>query len=103
MRIIKHIGTAAFVSMAFVSMALFGVSTTYAADAAPGKQLYDDNCQGCHDTRIHTRPNRIIHTYGDLVNRVKFCDTQVKTNFSETQIKDVTDYLNTEFYKFVKE
>ena len=84
-------------------MSVFALSAANAADIDEGKKLYDKNCHGCHDTRIHTRPNRIIHTYGDLANRVKFCDAQVKAGFTPEQLKAVTDYLNTTFYKFVKE
>lgn len=68
-----------------------------------GKQIYDKHCMGCHDTRIHTRPNRIVHVYTDLANRVKFCDAQLKSNFNDAQLKAVTEYLNTSFYKFIKE
>lgn len=82
---------------------LLPLASANAGNVENGKKLYDANCHGCHDTKVHTRPNRIIHTYGDLVNRVKFCDAQVKAGFSDDQIKDVSDYLNTEFYKFVKE
>jgi mono/diheme cytochrome c family protein len=87
------------------SILLFAASAgTMAGDVKNGKKLYQENCDGvCHDTRVHTRPNRIIHTYPDLVNRVKFCDTQTKSNFSDAQIQDVADYLNSEFYKFVKD
>lgn len=73
-----------------------------AADAKNGKKLYTAKCGGCHDTRVHTRPNRIVHTYEDLVNRVRFCDTNAKTNFSDSDIFDVSEYLNNEYYKFLK-
>lgn len=75
---------------------------TYAGDITIGKKLYEEKCNGCHDTRIHTRPNRIIHTYDDLVNRVKFCDNASKAGFDSKQMEDVTDYLNDAFYKFIK-
>jgi len=97
MKVIKPIAT-----IILLSVGIFGLAAVYAGEV-DGKKLYDDNCQGCHDTRIHTRPNRIIHTYGDLANRVKFCDAQVKAGFNDEQLKAVTDYLNTAFYKFVKE
>jgi cytochrome c2 len=74
-----------------------------AASIENGKKLYAEHCTTCHDTKIHTRPNRIIHTYGDLVNRVKFCDAQSKAGFTDVQIHDVAEYLNTNFYKFVKD
>jgi len=88
---------------------LFGLSlltlsqTSFAANAEHGKKLYGDRCHGCHDTKIHTRPNRIIHTFDDLVGRVKFCDNASAANFSESDIMDVVEYLNQDFYKFIKD
>ena len=76
--------------------------TTFAANAEHGKKIYESKCGGCHDTRVHTRPNRIVHTYEDLVNRVRFCDANAKTSFTESDILDVSEYLNNEFYKFLK-
>lgn len=78
------------------------VPASFAANAEHGKKLYDSHCHACHDTKIHTRPNRIIHTYDDLVGRVKFCDTASKANFSDSDMMDVVEYLNKTFYKFVK-
>ncbi|KPJ92899.1 MAG: hypothetical protein AMJ55_09050 [Gammaproteobacteria bacterium SG8_15] len=74
----------------------------FAADVEKGKKLYTERCGGCHDTKVHTRPNRIVHTYEDLVNRVRFCDNAAKANLSEEEIYDVSDYLNDTFYKFLK-
>ena len=72
-------------------------------NAKNGELQYMEKCDGrCHDTKIHTRPNRIIHTYEDLLNRVRFCDSQAKSNFSEQDVIDVSAYLNNAFYKFVK-
>ena len=45
---------------------------------------------------------RIVHTYEDLVNRVRFCDNAAKTHLKDQEIYDVSDYLNNEFYKFLK-
>ena len=74
-----------------------------AADTKHGEELYKAKCGGCHDTSVHTRKNRIIHTYDDLVNRVKFCDNAAKAKFTDNDITDVVEYLNNTFYKFVKE
>jgi cytochrome c5 len=96
-----------FTTVAALTLSVMSITPVLAGDNAAnvenGKKLYAANCTTCHDTKIHTRPNRIIHTYGDLVNRVKFCDAQAKAGFSESQINDVADYLNVNFYKFVKE
>ena len=74
----------------------------FAVNAEHGKKLYTERCGGCHDTKVHTRPNRIVHTYEDLVNRVKFCDSAAKANMTEDDIYDVSEYLNNTFYNFLK-
>jgi cytochrome c5 len=91
---------------ASLSLSILNVAAARADDTASienGKKLYAAHCTSCHDTKIHTRPNRIIHTYGDLVNRVKFCDAQSQAGFTDSQINDVAEYLNSTFYKFVKD
>lgn len=87
-----------------ITLLLSGLTAlpTFAADVEKGKKLYTERCGGCHDTKVHTRPNRIVHTYEDLVNRVRFCDNAAKANLSEEEIYDVSDYLNDTFYKFLK-
>jgi len=73
-----------------------------APNADNGKTLYNAKCGGCHDTKVHTRPNRIVHTYEDLVSRVRFCDNAAQSNLKENEIYDVSEYLNNAFYKFMK-
>ena len=89
---------------ALLALTILSLATTasFAANAENGKKIYESKCGGCHDTRVHTRPNRIVHTYEDLVNRVRFCDANAKTSFTESDILDVSEYLNNEFYKFLK-
>ena len=77
-------------------------TASFAANVEHGKKLYNERCGGCHDTKVHTRPNRIVHTYEDLVNRVRFCDNAAKANLKDEEIYDVSDYLNETFYKFIK-
>jgi len=86
------------------TLLLSAVSSTsaLAANAEHGKKLYTERCGGCHDTKVHTRPNRIVHTYEDLVNRVRFCDNAAKAGLKDDEIYDVSDYLNNTFYKFMK-
>ncbi|WP_455202731.1 hypothetical protein [Kaarinaea lacus] len=86
------------------TLLLAAISSTpaLAANAENGKKLYTERCGGCHDTKVHTRPNRIVHTYEDLVNRVRFCDNAAKAGLKDEEIYDVSDYLNDTFYKFMK-
>jgi cytochrome c553 len=90
-------------------LAILGFSTISASsvmaagDPVRGKTLHDAKCFACHDTHQYTRKNRIIHTYDDLLARVKFCDSAAKAGFSSQDIQDVVAYLNKEFYKFKPE
>ena len=85
-----------------LSLTAMSSTPTFAANAENGKKLYTERCGGCHDTKVHTRPNRIVHTYEDLVNRVRFCDNAAKAGLKDEEIYDVSDYLNNTFYKFLK-
>ncbi len=69
-------------------------------DAQKGQVLVDNNCVSCHDHSIYTRPNHIVTSYGELVARVEFCETQNGKNWSAQQIADAVSYLNKAFYKF---
>ncbi len=71
-----------------------------AADTAKGKALVGERCTGCHDDRIYTRPNRIVHSLRDLHGRVKFCDSAANAGFSDGDIDDVVSFLNHTYYKF---
>lgn len=71
-----------------------------AGNAKQGKTLYDAHCFQCHDTTIHTRKNSIIFSLTALKNRVRFCETNAKLSWTDTQIEDVATYLNNTFYKF---
>jgi len=95
----NHRGLVTAGFLVFTSML---ATPVFAANAQHGKEIYTAHCHGCHDTKIHVRPNRIVHTYEDIVNRVKFCDTATKSHMSETDILDVAEYLNNDFYKFLK-
>lgn len=79
---------------------LVAPSSLWAADAAKGKALYEGNCTTCHDTKIHTRPDRIIYSYTALKNRVRFCESNAKLNWNDQQVEDTAAYLNEAFYKF---
>ena len=86
----------------------FGVFTSpvqaadEAGDPTKGEALHKAKCFGCHDTRMYTRKNRIVHTFEDLQGRVEFCDAASNAGFTLDDIDNVVEYLNVEFYKFKK-
>ena len=97
----KHIKLTATLS-ALIFAALSIPMASAAGNIENGKNLYQRGCTACHDTSVHSRPDRIVHSFGSLVNRVRACDAQVSTGFTDQQISDITEYLNAEFYKFKK-
>lgn len=71
-------------------------------DIAKGEKLHNENCFKCHDTSVYTRKNRLIHTLGDLKNRVRFCESNNGLNWNDQQIGDVAAYLDKNFYRFTE-
>ena len=80
--------------------ALLLSNPTLAADAANGEKLYNGGCFKCHDTTIHTRPDKIIFSKKALIKRVEFCEGNAGMNWNKSQIEDVAEYLNKTFYKY---
>lgn len=71
-----------------------------AGDIVNGEKLYRSACLSCHDTAIHTRPDKIIFSKKALRNRVEFCEGNAGTNWNASQMDDVTEWLNATFYKY---
>lgn len=76
-------------------------------DAARGKKLHDANCVSCHQQRyggngsgMYTRKDRKIATIEGLIGQVNGCNKNVNANFSNDDVNDVVNYLNTTYYKF---
>lgn len=88
-------------ALSALALGLAVTSTAHAqGDPAHGKKLYMDNCLQCHDTSVHTRPDKIIFSKKALRKRVEFCDANAGSNFSAQDLSDVTEWLNSEFYKY---
>jgi hypothetical protein len=87
-----------------VSLLILLMPSAYAAtlpgDSAEGKRLYDANCMGCHDTGIHTRKDRVIHSFDALKERLGDCSHMANKEFSATETQNIVKYLNDQFYQF---
>ncbi|VAW82947.1 hypothetical protein MNBD_GAMMA12-3085, partial [hydrothermal vent metagenome] len=74
-----------------------------------GKLKHDSKCTSCHSakfpkdhTAIYTRKDRKMKSLAGLTSRVNACNSAAKAKFSEAELANVTEYLNTAFYKFKK-
>ncbi len=89
-----------------VSFAAILSQASQAADPAHGKDLHDANCLSCHASLmggnpndLYTRADRRVNTIDGLHNQVTRCKTPANVSWSDVQIQDVVEYLNTNFYK----
>nr|CRH08135.1 Conserved exported protein of unknown function [Candidatus Magnetococcus massalia] len=89
-----------------VWVALWAFSTVGVAAANEGKALHDEHCIACHANmfdgdpyKIYTRTDRTKSTLKSLKQMVAFCNNQVGSQWFDEEVDQVTDYLNSHFYK----
>ena len=88
-----------------LSLALSGMllisSNAFAANAANGKSLFTNSkCGTCHGTEIYTSKDRKVKDLKALEAAVRLNDSKLNTNWFDEDVKDVTAYLNQQYYKF---
>ena len=69
-------------------------------DSAKGKQLHDAGCTSCHGNEVYTRKDRRIKSVEGLIGQVHACNNNLSRRYSDTQLNDLTKYLNETYYKF---
>jgi len=77
-----------------------GSLAALAGDAAAGKRVYDASCTGCHDTGVHARKERTVHSLDELRRQLGNCEHMAGKQFTEAQTQDLVKYLNDSFYHF---
>ncbi len=70
------------------------------ADVERGKELHDANCVKCHDSSVYTREDRFVTSRDSLKTQVQRCNVNLGTQWFDEDVNAVTDYLNTNYYKF---
>ncbi len=78
------------------------------ADPAAGAKLYTEaKCGGCHVQRVggdgsamYTRPDRRVKSADALIKQVRFCTTQLNTQWFPDEEEHVAAWLNQRYYKF---
>ena len=96
--------TALLTAMAIMAVALPG---TALSDMANGEKLHSTTCASCHvsmfggdGSSIYTRNNRRVKDLPGLKRQVTFCERNLGLTWFDDQILDVTNYLNSHYYKF---
>ena len=70
------------------------------ADAQRGQQLHDEHCMKCHGNSVYSRDDRFVTSKEALAKQVGLCAQNTGTQWSDHDVGDVVDYLNTTYYKF---
>lgn len=80
------------------------IATVYSSSAGAfdAAGYHTANCSRCHDTSVYTRQDRKVRSYPMLETQVARCDANLATKLFPDDLERLTDYLNTEFYKFLK-
>ena len=68
---------------------------------ARGQMLYENHCIACHESTAHVRNNRRANSLKELQSWVIRWSNQQQLNWSAEDIRDVVNYLNNHYYKFV--
>ena len=65
-----------------------------------GQALYEHHCETCHESWAHKREGRKVTSMAELHQRVAGWSVHAGLDWSESEVGDVTDYLNRAFYQF---
>jgi len=71
-----------------------------AGDFERGKTLYNARCVGCHDRSVHQREARKALTIEGIKAQVRRWDAFLKGSWRESEVNDVTTYLNELYYGY---
>jgi len=69
-------------------------------DRMRGRELYQNQCTACHESVVHVRERRTVHSLNQLYERVEHWRTVTNTAWSKEEVEAVVNYLNTRYYKF---
>jgi mono/diheme cytochrome c family protein len=76
------------------------VSDCLAQNYERGRQLYENHCQACHSTLLHSGAKGRVKSLEELKSQVSSWSIHAAKDWSAEEVMDVTLYLNSSFYHF---
>jgi len=76
------------------------ITPANSADPQRGLMLYETQCTGCHDSVFHLVGPRVAQSYDGISSEVARWAETIDLEWTKEEIADVTEYLNTQFYKY---
>lgn len=67
-----------------------------------GQLLYENHCTRCHDTSVHSRKPTRVKSRDELNHWIVNWAGVQKLGWNQNDIRDVSNYLNNEFYHLKK-
>ena len=65
-----------------------------------GQQLYENHCQACHSSLLHSPVKGRVKSFRELESRVSSWSVHAAKDWSADEIRDVSYYLDRTFYHF---
>lgn len=70
------------------------------SDVGRGRALYENHCQVCHTSQVHSRINRLPISVAELQQIVTGWARQENLRWTDQDVRDVVGYLNQTRYHF---
>lgn len=87
------------IAMASAMMAL-APAMAHGENFARGQELYEDQCQACHNELLHRGKDRRVQTLSDLRKQIASWASHAGQDWGKSEIDDVLQYMNKSFYHF---
>ena len=82
---------------------VLAASPSYAAgvpDMERGRALYENHCEVCHTSKVHSRINRLPISIEELRQIVDNWQKEERLRWSPQDVEDVVQFLNRTRYNF---
>ena len=89
--------------LVLLAAAIAAPSLSRAADAGRGRALYELRCGGCHTESVHGREHRVARDLGEVSHWVRRWSANLELGWGNSEVEDVTAYLNATYYRFACE